>query len=304
VKMENGRDIGHLPAIELIGRKFSPAGLSAEESVSLRGHLASCGSCRSRYDERVAMLRVASGSGEHEPLGLESRLLMEETFSRMGKESPEREGGWDFLRAAHWVLGSATALLLVVLAAQPLLYDGRERTRPVSDHEFLSRGSDAVLPAVGIGLSGIDPEGREYEVVESDGACLQDALRFYVTARKQGYVHYFLFGIQDNERILWYFPLPEEGNSYQIPATRTVAHMVPYELELQERHAAGSLTVYGVFSKQPLSFTDVAARVERLVRSAGGLAGPRLRDALDRLAPKGVLTTSVSLSIISCGGDL
>ena len=298
--MSKRHDISHAGARRLVERKFGPAGLEPSEASALRTHLAGCGECRSHYDLRVAVLRAVAGVGPAVPLGVESRLLMEETFARLIPRRQPAVRGLDALRFAEWALGGAAAVMLAVLVAYSPL-SRQAGVKPHQDNLLASRGALDELPEVGIGLSGVDFDGREYEVVDSDGACLADGLRFYVTSREADYGHYFLFGLLDDSDVLWYFPLPEERTSYVIPADSEMPYMVPFELELHGRHRVGSLTVYGLFGSGPVLLEDVASAVERVRRDGALVTAGDLAEALGSARGAGVLATELTLNIIDCG---
>jgi len=287
---------------ELMERRLDRGGISAPEAAELREHLAACEQCRVAYDHRVEMVRAMTGVTPGEPAGFESRALMDETFARLDavEAAPAVSRGWlPSLR-----LAGATALVAVVVLAGWL---NRERLFPPQGQRasqvLLSRGGENPLPDVGLGVSGVDAEGREYEIVESRGVCLHDALRFYVTSRTDEYRYYFLFGLRPDGEIHWYFPSREEQKSFSFPETKTVAHKVPYEIELWKKHGQGGHVVVGLFSKDPLELS----RVERAVETALGKGDLDPRDgsgigSLSSVLGDVVAPAAVALDIIDCGG--
>jgi hypothetical protein len=299
--MATRQQIGHSEAWELACRRLAPEGLTGREAEALRTHLRECNECRRKYERRMLMLRAAAGKGMAQTLGVESRALMQETLHRLGlaHEQPRHEGlpTW-----ARWVWGTVAALALLVLVFPP---SGQNQRGVAPDFSYLqSRGTLDELPDVGLGLSGVDDRGLEYEVVESQGVCLEDALRFYITSRNPDIRFYFLFGLQPTGEVLWYFPLPEEGSSYSIPDGEELVKMVPFEIDLPKRHAPGPLTVVALFSAEPLLFSAVSARVNEL-RNAHGrkMEAGSLVDELAGLSGLDVRVATIDSEVNACGEE-
>lgn len=292
----------HQRTRELMAQRLGREGLSGEEAAELREHLAACEQCRNDYDRRVEALRAMTGVATEEPAGFESRALMNETFARLDalEGAPAASRWWlPSLR-----LAGAGALVAVVVLA---VWVNREQLFAPEDHRapqvLLSRGADAPLPDVGLGISGVDGDGQEYEIVESDGVCLTDALRFYVTSRTDEYRYYFLFGLHPDGKLKWYFPSREEQVSFPFPEAQTVAHRVPYEIELWKKHRRGGHVVVGLYSEKPLELE----RVERAVETALGKGDLDPRngagsESVSLFLGDGVATAAVALNIIDCGG--
>lgn len=297
--MGSRRQIRHAEAMELARRRLAPEGLTGREAEALRVHLRACEECRGQYERRTAVLRAAAGSTAAGALGVESRVLMEETLHRLGlaPPQPQQEGlpMW-----ARWVWGTIAALVLLVVVLPPSPQDQRG---VAPDFSYLqSRGAADELPEVGLGLSGVDDRGLEYEVVESQGVCLEDALRFYVTSRNPDIRYYFLFGLQPAGEVLWYFPLPEEGRSYSIVEGEEIIKMVPFEIELAKRHTPGPLTVVGLFSAEPLSFSAVSVRITELMEREGGeIKVGALANELAGLSGLDVRVATITSEVKACG---
>lgn len=296
----------HKRTRELMERRLSRGRISSSEAAELREHLAACEECRLAYDRRVEIVRAMTGVTPGEPAGFESRALMDETFARL--DAPEATSAVSRRWLPSLRLAGAAALVAVVVLAG---WFNRERLFPPGDQRasqvLLSRGGETALPGVGLGVSGVDAEGREYEVVESNGVCLRDALRFYVTSRVPAYRYYFLFGLRPDGEIHWYFPSREEQLSFPFPETfpdeGAIAHKVPYEIELWKKHGRGGHVVVGLFSEDPLELV----RVERAVETALGKGDLAPRDgsgieSLSSVLGDGVEPATVVLDIIDCGG--
>ena len=95
---------------------------------------------------------------------------------------------------------------------------------------------------------------REYEVLHQ-AAFLDDRLRFSYRCVDPDLKHLFLFGVQ-NGKTMWYFPLPSAneveslGVTCEAQGSRT---QINGDTLLNKRHAAGSLELYGVFTKESLT---------------------------------------------------
>jgi hypothetical protein len=156
------------------------------------------------------------------------------------------------------------------------------------------------LPVAGLGLSGVDSEGREYEVVEGDGLCLADALRFYVRSRKKELSHYFLFGLQQGTGPIWYFPSPEEGESLRLSGGTDGPVMVPWEIEVGRRHRPGRLAVVLMLSERPLWLETVAGKLAlRQWREDGWEESAIERDLSGKMGP-GVVVTAEIIAVKAC----
>jgi len=293
--------MGHIEAMELARRRLAPTGLTGSESEALASHLQSCDDCRRKYEREVLFLRAAAGGEMSSPLGVESRVLMEETLHRLGLAQPApRQDGLPMWARYVWGTIAAVALLVLVFPPAP------PQDHPLNgDHSYLaSRGEEDELPEVGLGLSGVDQRGLEYEVVESGNACLEDALRFYVNSRNPDIGYYFLFGLQPEREVLWYFPLPEEGRSYTMERDGDAEGilMVPFEIELEQRHVPGPLTVVGLFSAEPLSHQVVSGRVESWLRhNSGSVNAEDLVDVLAGISGLDVRVATINSEVRPCG---
>jgi len=291
----NRLTLDHRTVMTWFEGRFNGDFVSAEESARMREHLAGCPECRSACDRTVVMLRVAAGIDPGTPTRLESRLLFEETMVRLPQQdAPARFPLLRFVQGLLLPAAVAAAALVLLLPARPL-HDPRP---PAGIEDTMPRGAAPRLPDAGLGVSGVAADGAEYEAIASDGVCLCEALRFYVTARRPDLSYYFLFGIQGG-RPLWYFPTPEEGGSPALPPKERMAWMVPYEIELAQRHRPGPLTLVLLLSPTPLAAKEVAEWVER----GGATAAPDgLGAAAQARFGDSVAAASVRVTLMDCGG--
>jgi hypothetical protein len=271
--------------------------LQPQEAASLRHHLVDCHECRAAYDRAAIIRRLAAGSEANAPLPGESRLLLNEVLGQTRPTTqPVEIHIW---RRWQWAAGLAVAVLVVVVAAP---WNSVDTSGGAPIDEVQERGAVRALPGAGFGLSGVDGRGAEYEVVESDGICREDGLRFYVNRREERYGSYFIFGVDGAGNIHWYAPLPEERESYPLPRTQGVPEVVPFEVILQEKHPAGRLVVIALFSHGPLAWEAVSAQVPHY---AGILLDSPEEGAKSLAQELGtdVLPATRQTRIITCGGN-
>lgn len=239
----------HARVRRIVDRRLSSVSCTSIDNALMREHIDHCDVCREYYNRRVVLIRTVSGGLATQATGLESRRLFEEVMGKVDRPSsrPEPRRAWFPLAAA----ATLSAMAVIAIVATP----------PDNAEYYGVRGGVDVLPSVGIGLSGIDADGNEYEVVESGEICVTEYLRFYVTARDSQLKYYFIFGI-NNGVFVPYFPLPEEQESFVFDGRSSVAHMVPWEIRLDQRHSAGTLDVVGVLSDVPLQYDLVSRAVD------------------------------------------
>lgn len=271
--------------------------LSSAQAEALRTHLLDCGDCRALYDRAAAVRRVAAGGSAGTPLPSETSLLLAEVMRQMRRQPEPSQA--PFWHGWKWAAGIAVAALVLFVVApwHHLPHESGPRQERVQE-----RGAVRTLPAAGLGLSGVDRDGAEYEVVESDGICQQDFLRFYVNRREESMRHYFVFGVDELGRVHWYAPLPAERESYPLADEFGKPIAVPYQIELEHEHEPGLLVVVALFSPAPLDWNSVDALLPQHL--AALLEAPAEgAEALANGLGRGVLPAVRQTRIISCGGN-
>ncbi|MFH1532574.1 MAG: hypothetical protein ABIK09_17760 [Pseudomonadota bacterium] len=234
--------------------------LAADDRAFLRGYA----SRRPGGEEPSARVALAVRRITHgDPAvatGVERRVLFEEIMERReGRPTPVRSSSGAF----RWV-GAAAAAALVVLLLIP--WGAPIPTEMASSEHVAVRGDRNALPAAGFGISGVDSEGSEYEVIHGEGLCAADALRFYLTVRDDRTPYYALFGVQDLDDPTWYVPAPPDAAAPIIPEIPIRTWMIPFEIEVRGAHVAGPVSIVCILSEEPIPF----ARLEAAWRNTDG----------------------------------
>ncbi len=199
----------------------------------------------------AAVRRLTHGDPEV-ATGAERRALFGELMARRGP--PRGEGRGRLI--AGWA-GAVAAAAVVVLLLVP--WGGPQPERVETREHVAVRGGPDALPVAGLGISGVDPAGAEYEVVHGDGLCATDALRFYLTVRDARTPYYAIFGIQEPGDPAWYLPAPGDGAAPALPEVPARAWMAPFEILADGTHGPGSLSVVCILSEEPIRFPALEA---------------------------------------------
>jgi hypothetical protein len=251
-------------------------GFSARRWRSVREHLYACRSCRAYYD-RVVTLHNKMHK-ETAPLSSEQlKLVSEEILDRM---APRRAGlpgrAWAYAGISLAVV--ATAVLVVLPMLEP---------QPASD--FQARGVDAEV-AAGVRAFCITAEqGAQAPRIRSTfpvtdelvagagGSCnIKDVLRFAYTngvpGRGRAFDCLFLLGINEQLQPLWYYPHPDEKLSVRIQSGPEAVNVpLPGGVRLEVNHAPGLVRIYGLFSEEPLTVSQVEQRLTELREQGAAL---------------------------------
>jgi hypothetical protein len=283
---------------KLLERRWLGSGLTAGESAKLKAHRDKCQDCRDEYGRQTAQYRAACNLPLDQLSGREENLLLEEVLVQAGVTSPKTVPSL-FILHPSWTGGiaAAAAVLLIVLSG---VFQSPVNLTALKHDALNTRGAPVHLPAAGLGLSGVDPGGQEYEILESGRVCLEDTLRFYVTVREE-YRYYFIFALE-SDKALWYFPLPEEHSSYLLDSIPVFSHPVAHEIQLAHRHVEGPLTVVALFSHEPLKHRDVSHIVRHHLPQLPEGTPDIIVKELEQVLGPDVLAVSHQTRIIACGG--
>ncbi len=241
--------VGHSRARALTARYLDPRRpWTGADAAALRAHLAACDPCRAAYDEAVCAHRALVGGDPAVPSGFEARRQLDALLGPAPDAAPPLL--WRWLRPGAYALTAALVALAVPFGPW---WPAEPPPQP--------RGAASAAPVAGLGVSGVDQHGREYEVLASAGAHRGDWLRFSYSidaAAPAAPTHLFVFGLQPGAPPLWYAPMPpDEAASLPVAPGRFVA--LPFESRLSPRHADGPLTVVALFTRRPLTLDQVAA---------------------------------------------
>ena len=227
--------------------------LTEDDRGFLRMYAERCPDMSDRVGLVAEAIRRVTHGDPSVATGAERRGLFEEVMVR-------REGGRASRPRRIPVFGWAGAAAAVVLVAVLLVPLGQEIRTPQAPAEHVAvRGELDDFPSAGLGISGVDLRGSEYEVLHEDGLCPGHALRFYLTVRDEGTAYYALFGVQDLDDPTWYAPVPRDPVSPALPEIPALTWMVPFEVETDGTHVPGPLSVICILSEEPISFPRLEA---------------------------------------------
>jgi hypothetical protein len=195
-------------------------------------------------------------SGRDEPSVLEKEALFERIMTRV---APVRQAKrWPWLGPSLAAAGAAAALVAVLVVR--------------SDRGGEAEGSGEFLPRGNLGHSTAGHGGFELACV-ADGqpsSCQVGAkLTFWVSATPQT-SHFASFGRRQDGAIVWYVPDPGGRSARVARATSPV--LLDTAFVLDETHGAGTITVFGVFSAEPLSRAEIKSALGPDLRGDGSVS--------------------------------
>ncbi len=290
----------HRQASRRMVQYFAGPGLSQAENAALHQHLATCTACAGRW------LRLQQILGEHLGMGVERSTpcqrdvlfsqvwdSVKDSAAPANQPAPRLFAQWTLVLRGVLALGLVLALVLVPRFLAP------DRT---SHAPSTTRGSDGVLPGAALGLSGVDGEGMEHEVVQTGEICRSHALRLYARVRQPELRFVFVFALQDGStEPTWYFPNEEEGRSLEVPDFDS-PWVFPEEIPLSPNHGPGPLTVVSVFGRRPLTVDDVGALWQDGPHGRVG-SWENFRFFQDRMEQEGFLVQWTRLTVVPCSGE-
>ena len=251
----------------LVARYLDPAaGWSTDDDRALRGLCRDDEACASEYDRQVTLHRALVGADPMLPSGHEQQRMMsavldavsvtESAFAPIPTPSPL----FRWLRPMMGVLAGACAVLAVVVG----MSDDTTILRVPDEAVVNSRGSGFFDLTVGVGVSGVTEDGREYEAVHGDGVYMDDYMRIYSTRAIEDWPLILVVGLQRGRAPIWYHPDPEHGTgrSQRVELGQSVplgGSDVPFEFKVSGRHTPGALQVLGIFSGRAQTVERVAA---------------------------------------------
>ncbi|MGM0578468.1 MAG: hypothetical protein ACQEXJ_22280 [Myxococcota bacterium] len=244
--------------------------------AALREHLRDCEPCRDHYRRAVVAHRLMVGGDADTPSGFETRRQMDAVLPAEGPRVTKRPA------VVVGVLAGAAAAAALVLTVLPPRAD--EASGPATSPETLdlrTRGGEEERPAAGLGVSGVDADGAEYEILASDGVRRGDWLRLSYSNDREDLDHLAVTGLQaDREPILYAPAPPDETESLSIGTGRTVT--LPFEAAVGDDHAVGPLRLVALFTADPLGAAALEAALAGVDAEAPAAdLEAALRDTLD-----------------------
>ncbi len=265
----------HFRTHRLLKRYVLGPSLGHNSSVRVATHLTHCDACRTRYDALTARLQQVSGMAAHRSTQWQRDALFERVMGELPAISDASSVGAGAQVNSvvpmfpAWRLGIAAAAMVALVVTVWARWPYPQSQFAVDSDEYAAvRGGVDDLPAAAFGVSGVDPQGGEYEVVFSEGVCPQDALRFYARVRDPEFSHVLLFAIQEqNVEPLWYFPDSTTVRTFEVPESAE-PWLFPDEIPLAPNHAAGALLVVGVFARNEVSVDQLEQTWSQIRKSA------------------------------------
>jgi hypothetical protein len=279
---------------------FAGPGLSKAENVALRQHLATCAACAGQWLRLQKILGEHLGMGVQRSTAYQRDVLFSQVWDSVKDSAVAAEQPtpglfhqWTLVVRGVLALGLIMAIVLVPRLPEP----DRNSRGPGT-----TRGSNAVLPGAALGLSGVDSEGMEYEVVQAGEICQHHGLRLYARVRQPELRFVFVFALQDGStEPTWYFPNEEEDRSLEV-RDFDAPWVFPEEIPISPNHGPGPLTVVSVFGRRPLTVEDVGALWQD---SPHGIVGSTERTKFfqDSMEEEGFLVQWTRLTVVPCSGE-
>lgn len=289
----------------LLSRYLDPTGRwTAKEDRTLRELVREHASAREVHDRAVLTHRMMVGADPDLPSGFEQQRMMNTLMEalplpKMAAEpaAEARRPWWAVWLRPLSVGAAALALGLVLLVSS-------SRVEQIVSPDVSIDPADILLPrgpggfelTVGIGISGVAGDAREYEALQPGTSLyIEDRMKITTTRQVDDYPYVLVFGLQPSRPTIWYYPDPAEGEhgSQPVPQDKFVP-LGPtgagIEFQLGGRHVTGPLTVIAVFSRQPVQVSTIAAvlpgwdgglSIEERVRLGTGLAEDGIIRILD-----------------------
>jgi hypothetical protein len=215
--------------------------------LRLREHLPYCADCRTYYERHLLLERF-----DPQALGLEDRLAR-------GLGLPSRRSPW-----AIWSIGLAMASATAVLA----LLVVHPQLRPL-DRQFVARGPVSREEPAALQVYQI----RKGAAPSLVGAAIAASDELAFAYRNPGHKKYLLvFGVDEQKRVYWFHPAWNDAslNPAAVPLSSAPGvHELPEAIS--HRFQGAALTIWGVFTDQPLTVREVEAAVLRHPAEATGL---------------------------------
>jgi hypothetical protein len=226
----------------------------------LYAHLSGCPSCRAYYDRSLQL----GAALRHDSAAREEREQLERVGRALGLAPVSRPRPmWRLVGAPALV----TACVLAVLFASDAIFGSRlDGLREKGLWPGAIRG--AHLHAYCVTQDPARPAVRElrppapWSFAPPDNRCaVADRLGFRLTTGTKAPAYAFVFGLDERLVPLWYNPLPREGASFHVTSSAG-EQMLPGAVLLDRNHRPGALNIFALYSKRPLTWTEVGSAVD------------------------------------------
>lgn len=258
--------------------KYFAQGLSVDEKEKMRAHLRVCQKCREHYDQYAEVLRSAAGKliTENEIREIQSSVI-NQTNVEEGRLATEIVPPSRSLMQRRWFIPSlAGALGTIAIAALALLLlpsgpekGGSSKGTLTSEVQYRGAATRPVHSLINLEMFAISPlPGGKFSdprPVPHDGqVALSDLVQFAYQNDREELRYLFIVGVDEQGQLIDYFPRPEDEQSLPLTSTTSSLRAIAPSLRLNKRHAAGKLSVWGIFSTQPLTRTQVKQALTKI----------------------------------------
>jgi hypothetical protein len=193
----------------------------------------------------------------------EKEQILDQVLSQVAQAEPaETRFPW---RVPRW----AFAALALVLVVPPALLLWRNR----QGSEFTARGGPGAAPALEPLCLGADGGA---------GACAQGGKLFFKLSPGR-FQAFAALALAPDGKTLWYFPNDTLATSVDLARSKP-SGILDQAIALDDRHAPGDYTLYGVFSERPLTKEEVRQAIQEPGRPGIAVVKRRLH-VEERQAP-------------------
>jgi hypothetical protein len=281
----------HEMAAVVLDRLFAgeqtAAGLGGERALGVQRHIAECDACRRRFDELAVTDRVLLGDADASTPGdfereFRDACVMGAIDEMLADENREEEHGgatvFSMPERSIWQqvarpLAAAAVILVVVGAsiwAPSNDFLGTDDPAGTSNDSFQPRSAKRVEDARGYEKPRIElfcarqVDGDVQFQGSSDApfgllSCPNDAkFKFGYSSTDPDLRHAAFFGVDRTGELYWYGPSPTREQPWRIQPDEKIGP-VGDTIELGVNHRPGQVRVYGLFTPEPLEFSELEA---------------------------------------------
>lgn len=274
----------HIESRELVF--YADGEVTPMRSSDIGEHLGKCSHCNDIFEEHQTIMGALHETDES-LLGID---LVADVMTAIEQEE-ETQGGaivteGNLIRPpkGFWSRTAPAVMLAAAAAIAGILIVPQVTQTPEELPGFRMKSDSTPVPGksrlVGISAYRLGSEGNPVYLGETMKA--EEPLLFsYANASKKGYQYLMIFAVDVRGESHWYYPayLSEDANLKSVPIQ---AGKTGIELSEQITHSlpSGALTIYGVFSKEPLAVSAMEDVVKSAVTSVKWKSGEPMDLAL------------------------